>query len=309
VFALEDIRGIFPVRSLTTARAARDWLPQHPKIVIIGGGLVGVKTAAHLAGHGMTVTLIEKENHLLPQALSSQAAGFVENHLRGKKVELLLGCTVEDIKTAEGSIRAVRAGGHWLDCRTLLLAAGSVPETSFLDDSGLLKNGNLAVNRTLQTADVNIFAAGDAVTIVDNDSFTPWTWPQAMVQGQLAARNLYATAPVSLSCLSRVNAMNLDGLSLVVLGIPVEGAQRSILSRPESGIYREFYHVDGRIFGGALVGDVTSAGRLHWMMITGERIDTDLPKLLEPRIETFDQASLSCVNHNRRAVFLPPQGV
>ena len=305
----EGVSGIFPVRSLAAARITRDWLPDHPRVVIVGGGLVGVKTAAHFAGHGMAVSLIEKETHLLPQALSFQAAALVEKHLLSQGVELLLGCTVEDIQTTDGSIRAVRVGSRWLDCQTLLVAAGSVPETTFLADSGLLEDGNLVVNRTLQTADAHIFAAGDAVTIVEQDSFTPWTWPQAMVQGQLAARNLYASAPVALSCVSRVNAMNLHGLSLVVLGIPVEGAQRSVLSRPEAGIYRELYHVDGRIFGGALIGDVSGAGRLHWMMITGERIDSDLSDLLEPRLETFDKKSPSFVDHNRRAVFLEPQGV
>ncbi len=305
VCAVDRIDGIFPVRSLTAARAARDWLPQHPGVVIVGGGLVGVKTAAHLAGQGFPVTLVEKENHLLPQALSSQAAELVEEHLQRKKVRLLLGSTVEDIQSTDSSIRAVRANGQWLDCQTLFVAAGSVPEIDFLADSGLLRKGNLEVSRTLQTEDEYIFAAGDAVTIVERGSFTPWTWPQAVVQGQLAAGNLYAPAPVSLSCLSRVNAMNLNGLSLVVLGIPVAGARRSMLSRPGDGVLRELYHVDGKIVGGALVGDITNAGRLHWMMTVGERVDIDFTALLEPRINTFARLSPSCVNHNLRAVLLP----
>lgn len=301
--------GIFPVRSLTTARAARDWLPAHPQVVIVGGGLVGVKTAAHLAGQGMSITLVEKEKHLLPQALSSQAAELVQDHLLKKKVRLLLGTTVEDLQAADGSIRAIRAGGQWLDCQTLFVAAGSVPEVSFLADSGLLKEENLEVNSTLQTKDANIFAAGDAVTIVDRASFTPWTWPQAVVQGQLAAQNLYSEAPVSLFCLSRVNAMNLHGLSLVVLGIPVEGAERTVFANPERDIYRELYHLNGRIVGGALIGDITNAGRLHWLMNVGEQVASDLTQLLEPRVDTFAKTSTSCVNLNQRAIFMEPRGV
>lgn len=309
VCALDRIAGIFPVRSLTAARAARDWLPQHPAVVIVGGGLVGVKTAAHLAARGMSVTLIEKEGQLLPQALSSQAAALVEGHLLKRKIRLLLGSTVEDIHGADGSIRAIRTSGQWLDCRTLLVAAGSVPELAFLKDSGLLREGNLEVNRMLQTEDVNIFAAGDAVTIVERDTFTPWTWPQAVVQGQLAAHNLYSPAPVSLSCLSRVNAMNLNGLSLVVLGIPVERAQRIVVERPETGVFKELYVDDGRIVGGALVGDITNAGRLHWMMNKGDRPDTDFAELLDPREDTFSKISSCRVSQNRRAVLFAHQGV
>ena len=299
------IAGVFPVRSLTTARAARNWLPQHSEVVIVGGGLVGVKTAAHLASQNIPVTLIEKENHLLPQALSSQAARLAEEHLLRQKVQLLLGSTIEEIHSSRGSIRAIKANNQWVNCRTLFVAAGSVPEISFLADSGLLREGNLEVNRTLQTTDANIFAAGDAVTIVERDNFTPWTWPQAAVQGQLAAHNLYSPAPVALSCLSRVNAMNLHGLSLVVLGIPVEGAERCVYVNPAAGVHRELYHIDGRIVGGALIGDITNAGKLHWMMNIGKRIDTDFTELLEPRVGTFDRMSTSCVQLNRRAVFLP----
>lgn len=309
VCGVTGIDGIFPVRNLTTARAARDWLPQHPEVVIVGGGLVGVKTAAHLAGQGMSVTMVEKENHLLPQALSSQAANLVEEHLLRKKVQLLLGSTIEDIQSRGGSVLAVKISGQWLSCRTLLVAAGSVPEITFLEESGLLKEGNLQVRRTLQTEDVNIFAAGDAVTIVEHGTFTPWTWPQAAVQGQLAAQNLYSQAPATLSCLSRVNAMNLHGLSLVVLGIPVQGAERCVHANPAAGVYRELYHLDGKIVGGALVGDITNAGKLHWMMNVGERIETDFTEMLVPCAETFAKTSASCINLNRRAVILPSQGV
>jgi len=63
--------GIFPVRSLGVARVLREWLPGHAEVVILGGGLVGVKTAIHLAQANLPVTLIEREGRLLPQALSA----------------------------------------------------------------------------------------------------------------------------------------------------------------------------------------------------------------------------------------------
>lgn len=301
--------GIFPVRSLTAARSARDWLSDHPQVVILGGGLVGVKTAAHLAGFNFSVTLIEKENQLLPQALSAEASRLVEHHLRGKNIRLLLGSTVEDIKCEQGAISGVQVDDQWLPCQTMFVAAGSVPEVGFLKDSGLLHEGRLEVTTSLQTLDDNIFAAGDAVTIVNKDSFTPWTWPQAVVQGKLAASNLYAPATSSLSCLSRVNAMNLNGLSLAVIGVPVKGAEREVYSKREAGIYRELFHVDGKIVGGALLGNITNAGRLHMMMNSGDRVGTEVHNLLEPKIDTFAKISSSCTKYNRRATIVSSRGV
>ncbi len=300
--------GIYPVRSLTVARAARDWLPDHLQVVILGGGLVGVKTAAHLAGYNISVTLIEKENQLLPQALSAEASALVETELRAKKIRLLLGSTVEDINLHQGAINGVQVNGEWVPCQTLFVAAGSVPEVAFLKDSGLLEDGRLEVSASLQTKDENIFAGGDAVTIVNNGLFTPWTWPQAMVQGSLAAANLYAPSVSSLRSLSRVNCMNLNGLSFAVIGIPVAGAKRSVYSRPEAGIFRELFHVDGRIVGGALLGDISNAGRLHSMMNSGEQAEIDFTELLKPRIDSFALTSVSCTKYNRRATMLLSEG-
>lgn len=303
-----DGKGIFPIRSLTVARAARDWLPDNPEVVIVGGGLVGVKTAAHLVGLNFSVTLIEKENQLLPLALSPEAAQLVETQLREKNIRLELGSTVEDLRFTHGKISGVQANGHWLPCQTLLVAAGSVPEITFLQDSGLLQRGRLEVTTTLQTLDENIFAAGDAVTIVTPDSYTPWTWPQAVVQGKLAAANLFAPVHSSLRCLSRVNAMNLNGLSLAVIGVPVSGAQRSVFSRPDAGVFRELYHLDGRIIGGALIGNISNAGRLHAAMNSGKKIESDFDELLKPRIDTFPKLSPSCIKNYRRAIIVPSQG-
>ena len=304
-----DCNGIFPVRSLTVAREARDWLPKHPEVVVVGGGLVGVKTAAHLAGHNFSVSLIEKENQLLPQALSAAASRLVEAHLQQKNIRLLLGSTVEDVQVSQGKIGAVQAGGKWLPCQTLFVAAGSLPELNLLRDSDLLNEDRLEVTPGLQTLDKNIFAAGDAVTIVKDGLFTPWTWPQAVVQGKLAAQNMYSSSPKSLNCLSRVNCMNLNGLSLVVLGVPVPGVQVSIYSRPKDGIYRELFHRDGKIVGGALIGNISNGGRLHGMMNIGENVEIGFDELLKPQINTFFKGSPSCTRYNRRASVLQPEGV
>jgi NAD(P)H-nitrite reductase large subunit len=309
VFSSRDCGGIFPVRSLNIARQARKWLPDHPEIVVVGGGLVGVKTAVHLAGHGFSITLIERETQLLPQALSRNASQLIQAHLEQKKIRLLLGSTVEDIQSSGKAIKAVQANGKWVPCQTLFVAAGSVPELDLLKDSDLLQENRLEVTPALQTRDKNIFAAGDVVTIVNNGHFTPWTWPQAVVQGKLAAANLYSSAPMPLTCLSRANTMNLNGLSLVGLGAPVSNTETYVYSIPKAGIYRELFHCDGKIVGGVLIGDISNAGRLHTIMNINEKVKTGFDELLKPRNDTFLKNSPTCAKHKRRASILLPQGV
>ncbi|MBM4331583.1 MAG: NAD(P)/FAD-dependent oxidoreductase [Deltaproteobacteria bacterium] len=281
--------GIFPVRTLSAARKIRDWLLKHREIVILGGGLVGVKTAAYLRLAGFAVSLVEKEDHLLPQALTKNAARLVEGHLQRLGIRLFIGCLLEDIKEGKESLKSVKVDGQWIPGDTLLIAAGSIPNINFLENSGLLKDGELVVSPALQTADAKIFAAGDAVTIATSrgEKFKPWTWPQAVAQGKLAAENLFRSVPLSLNALTRPNSMNLQGLSIVVLGAPAPGAEIISCDRTAEGVYREIFLLNGRISGGALVGDISGAGLLHYLMINGSEINGDVARFLKPQPRVF----------------------
>jgi len=299
-------KGIFAVRYLSTTREIRNWIPHHRRIVVLGGGLVGVKTAAHMAHAGFSVTLLEKEDHLLPGAVSSDAALPVEAHLRKMGIQLLLGCTVEAVQPTEGELAKVRADGKWLPCETLLFAIGSTPDIKFLDGTGLLEDGSLVVSANLQTRDEKIFAVGDAITIQKERPCTPWTWPQAAFQGKLAADNLYRPAPLPLKVFTRVNALSLFGLSLIILGVRPSGAEAVTYSKPEDGVHREIHIMDDRVVGGVLVGDITGAGRLHAMMISEKEIKTAGPQLLNPHFRAVpQQAWADNFNQHRSALFVP----
>ena len=296
--------GVFPVRYLTAARDIKKWLPSHPSVVVLGGGLVGVKTAAHLAHSGFKVTIVEQEEHLLPQALSSNAAALVKQHLEEIGIRIYLGSSVDDIQVAQGKLKAIQTGGRWLSCETLLIATGSTPDVEFLSESGLLEDNILSVSPDLRTKDGNVFAVGDAVTITNKDAYTPWTWPQAVNQGKLAAANLYDPIPAPLKVLSRVNAMNLFGLSLTVLGAPVRDAEVIRYDNPHDRVYREIYVKNEQIVGGALVGDISGAGMLHALMISGGKVGKDDSDLLTPHGKAFPQRSWYDLNQYRSAVII-----
>jgi len=273
--------GVFPIRNLTEARAIRRWLPENRNVAILGGGLVGVKTAVQLTLSGFPCVLVEKEAHLLPNLISSRLARPIADHLRNLGVDIRIDSTVEEIRVGElGELKEVRIFGKWVLCDTLLVAIGSTPELGFLADSGLLEDNELVVGPTLQTSDKNVFAAGDAITIKTEDGakHTPWTWPQAVSQGKLAGANLYRSAPAALNRLSRVNAQNVAGLPLVVLG--GESARSCAYSESvhHPQWWREWCQHQDRITGGALVGNISDAGPLHAKIATGEIVPDDIVK-------------------------------
>ena len=291
--------GVFPVRSLTDAKAVRRWLPDHRNIAILGGGLVGVKTAVQFVLAGFPTTLVEREGHLLPNLLSNRAAQPIANHLRNLGVDVRTDSTIEDIRgDSDGDLKEIRISGEWALGDTLLVAIGSTPELGFLESSGLLEDGELVVAPTLQTSDRFVFAAGDAVTIRTADGAThrPWTWPQAVSQGKLAGVNVYRSAPLALNSLDRVNAQNIAGLPLVVL----EGRPDGFDAVSEFGVpprwWREWYRKKDRIVGGALVGDISGAGPLHYKMATGDIIPDDIVK---PGATTFSRETWNHLGQKR----------
>jgi NAD(P)H-nitrite reductase large subunit len=193
---------------------------------------------------------------------------------------------LEEIRNKDGVIDALKAGGRWLPCNTLLVAAGTVPDTSFLEGTGLLTDGELVVSPALQTIDPRIFAAGDVAVISSRgEKARPNTWPQAVSQGKLAAENLYRSTPMPHRDLTRINAMELYGLAMVILGPPVFGAEVISHARPEASVRRELFLVDGRPVGGALIGDITAAGTLHALINAERPLTARDAELLRPRTE------------------------
>lgn len=165
------------------------------------------------------------------------------------------------------------------------MAAGTAPDTSFLEGTGLLTDGHLVVSPALQTADPQIFAAGDVAVIATagGERVSPNTWPQAVSQGRLAAENLYRKNPLPHRDLTRINAMELHGLPMVILGPPVEGAEVISHARPEENVRRELFLVGGRPVGGALIGDISAAGPLHALINAGREIGFGEAALLRPQ--------------------------
>jgi len=302
----DSLGGIFVVRNLPEAKKVHDWLTKDQRVVVLGGGLVGVKTAVYLKASGFQVSIVEKEDNLLPLALTVRAARIVEGHLRRMGINLLLGQTLQGTEGEKGILKSVKLDGKWIPCDTLLVAVGSAPNVAFLDGSGLLENGKLLVSSRLQSRDPKIFASGDAVTIAtpEGKEITPWTWPQAISQGKLAAANLYQAQPLPLKILTRPNSMNLQGLSLVMLGAAIEGSEEISYTRTGEGIFRQAFLQNGRLIGGVLLGDISAAGPLHHLMISGKDSGPEVHNLIKPSVRAMPQNLLDHGMRHRRARFI-----
>ncbi|HEY7922002.1 MAG TPA: NAD(P)/FAD-dependent oxidoreductase [Vicinamibacteria bacterium] len=173
-------------------RAAR----RGARALVVGGGLIGVEVAEILKARGLQVTFVIRESWYFPLALDEQESGLVAEHMRAHGVDVRLRASVEEIlRGADGSVRGMRLEtGDEIPCEIVVSAIGVVPNTKFLEGSGLALStgGAIEVDAALKTSAADVWAAGDCanVTWADGSRRPEQLWYTARDQGRVAARGM-----------------------------------------------------------------------------------------------------------------------
>lgn len=155
--------GVFSLRTLEDGLVLHSSLQAGTirRVVVIGGGYVGLEVAENLRLLGKEVLLIEKEERLLP-VLDPAFSALIQNELENNRVELRLGEGLAALR-GNGRLRQVVTERHEYGCDLALLAIGVKPNSELAAAAGLLlgcKNA-VAVDRMMRTNMPDILAAGD----------------------------------------------------------------------------------------------------------------------------------------------------
>ncbi len=161
--------------------------------VVVGGGFIGLEMAENLKHAGLSVTLIDMMNQVMPN-IDFDMAQILHKHLTDNGVKLMLGAAVERFEENEGGVKVMTSKTS-VTADIVILAIGVRPNSSLAQKAGLELNdkGGIIVNESLLTADENIYAVGDVVQ-VDNfvsgeKSMIPLAGP-ANKMGRMAADNI-----------------------------------------------------------------------------------------------------------------------
>ncbi|CEJ19431.1 pyridine nucleotide-disulphide oxidoreductase, classI(partial sequence) protein [Ralstonia solanacearum IPO1609] len=156
--------GVQPLRTLDDAQCLRERLRPGARVVVIGGGFIGLEVAASARALGCTVCVVEGGPRLLGRAVPAALAERVEALHRWHGVEIRLAATPVALHAAPGAdaVCAVElAGGERLPCDTVVVGIGIVPNVALAQAAGLAVDNGIVVDATLRTADAAIYAAGD----------------------------------------------------------------------------------------------------------------------------------------------------
>jgi 3-phenylpropionate/trans-cinnamate dioxygenase ferredoxin reductase component len=157
--------GVFSLRKIDDVVRLRPALDDAQRVVIVGGGYIGLEVAAVLAKEGRNVTVLEAEERVLKRVTGPATSAFYDRHHRERGVDLRLGARLAGI---EGDARAngVRlSDGEQLPADLVLVATGARANDELAAAAGLTCQDGIFVDEFAHTGAPNIYAIGDCTRL------------------------------------------------------------------------------------------------------------------------------------------------
>jgi 3-phenylpropionate/trans-cinnamate dioxygenase ferredoxin reductase component len=160
-----ELAGLHHIRSIADVNAMRDVFVPGARLVIVGGGYIGLEVAAVAVKHGLIVEIVEFAPRVLARVAGPQLSAFYEAVHTNAGVQLRLATGVEGFEpssTNPAHVGAVRCSdGTRLAADFVLVAVGLVPNIELAMQAGLETGNGVVVDEFCQTSDPDIFAIGD----------------------------------------------------------------------------------------------------------------------------------------------------
>src|ERR1700737_89779 len=131
------------------------------RVVVVGGGLLGLEAAYGLAKAGARVTLIHLMDRLMERQLDAPAAGLLKTLVERKGIKILLNANTA-VLHGETRVEAIElADGRRIDADAVIFAAGIRPNVALAKEAGVPVNRGIVVDDVMQTGTSGIFALGE----------------------------------------------------------------------------------------------------------------------------------------------------
>ena len=185
-----DLENVHYVRTAADSARLRTALePGDKRVVVVGGGWIGLEAAAAARGYGNEVRVVEPEPTPLNRSLGPELGEVFASVHRRHGVEFTLGDGVAEI--AESSV--VTSAGVTLPADLVIVGVGAVPNTGLAEEAGLEVDNGVVVDESLRTADPDIYAAGDVANARNpllGRRIRVEHWANALNGGPHAARSM-----------------------------------------------------------------------------------------------------------------------
>ena len=159
--------GVMTMRDLNDAQLLKKEMLAGKRLVVIGGGYIGLEAASEASKLGLNVTVLEAAGRILQRVAARETSDFIRALHQSHGVVILENTKIEGIVENGGKASGVLLeGGKIIPADFVLTGIGVIPATELAETAGLEISNGIAVNERLQTLDPAIFAAGDCASFV-----------------------------------------------------------------------------------------------------------------------------------------------
>jgi len=194
-----DLAGVLALRTTDDAERLRAVIGSGQRLAVIGGGYIGLETAASARALGAEVVVIERETRLLARVAGRDLSAFFLDYHRERGVSFELGATVSGFEGQDGRVSGVRLDdGRTIACTAALIGIGATPNDEIAREAGLDTARGVIVDLEARTSDPAIFAIGDVALRpmpVYDRMFRMESVPNALEQAKQAASAIVGRAP------------------------------------------------------------------------------------------------------------------
>ena len=285
-------QDLLELRSHADGERLKATLGPGKRLVIIGGGYIGLEAAASARALGAEATIVELAPRVLARVACEELSSFFEAYHRSRGVEILTGAQVTGLEHGEdGGLAGARlADGRLIACDAVLVGVGAMACSALALDAGLDCQNGVVVDETARTSDPAIWAIGDV------------TWRPMPLYG---VRHRLESVPNALEQAKQAVAAILGrpapmpevpwfwsdqyDLKLQIAGVPFEADKRLVRGDPAAAKFAIF-HLKGEVIHAVEAVNAPPefmAGRL----LIGQKKPIDRQKLADPSVSMKEVAA------------------
>ena len=191
----EELEGLHYIRAIPDTLALRPALREGARVVVIGGGFIGLEVAASARMRGCAVTVVELADQVLARVADPAVGDLVAALHRKNGVRIMTGASVERITGHERVDELVCTDGEILAADVVVVGIGILPNVEIAANAGLAVANGITVDEFGRTSDANIFAAGDVAFHYNpllGHHLRLESWANAQNAGVAVGRNVVA---------------------------------------------------------------------------------------------------------------------
>lgn len=264
-----DSKGVFAIRTIDDLMNFKDYVKDKEKVIVIGGGILGLEAAYSALLLGKEVTVIESFDYLLSRQLDQDLSEKLEKALNEMGIKTYTGKFTEEILVEDGSVKGIRlSDGCEIPADAVMVQAGVRSNIDLAKNSGLEVDRGIMVDDNLQTKKENVFAAGDCAQIGD---FTIGLWTSSQEMGRIAGHNMTGSdeqyeKPKPFSTLM------IGDTKIFSAGLSSGEGIEEIKAEKDGNIYKLFKK-DGQYVGGILWGDIKYQNDVKDVVFFGKELE------------------------------------